>query len=67
VTGSKPLVGAGCRLGFASDANNLLAARVKCVNYGPGDFQEPIDERKRAADVVKATKVYALTGLEICG
>ena len=67
VTGEGPYVGSGIRLGFSSDANNLMAAGVKCVNYGPGDFKEPINERKKVADIIKAAKVYALTALEICG
>lgn len=67
VVGAKPHIGSGVRLGFASDANNLMAAGVECVNYGPGDFQEPINEKKKAEDVVKAAKVYALTATEICG
>ncbi|MEM3693777.1 MAG: M20/M25/M40 family metallo-hydrolase [Candidatus Bathyarchaeia archaeon] len=67
VVGTKPYIGSGIRLGFASDANNLLAAGVKCVNYGPGDFREPIDERKKVRDMVKAAKVYALAAAEICG
>lgn len=67
IVGTKPHIGAGIRLGFASDANNLKAAGVDCVNYGPGDFQEPVNERKKIEDMMKAAGVYALTATETSG
>jgi len=67
VVGRKPFIGAGKRLGFASDANNLVARGIPCVNYGPGDFEQAIDERKKIEDIVAAAKVYALSAAELCG
>jgi len=67
IAGKKPFIGAGKRLGFASDANNLVGHGIKCVNYGPGDFEQAIDERKKIDDILTAAKVYALCAAEICG
>lgn len=67
VVGKQPFIGAGKRLGFASDANNFVARGIPCVNYGPGDFEQAIDERKKNDDIVAAAKVYALSAAELCG
>ena len=65
---SKPVVGAGIRLGGASDAANLRQAGIQAIDYGPADI-EPwpmVDERCRVEDIVIATKVLALTAADIC-
>lgn len=64
--GRPATVGAGKRLGGASDAANLLAAGIPTVTYGPGgiDVWPMIDERSRTADLVAAARVLALTAAE---
>ncbi len=62
-------VGAGKRLGGASDAANLLAAGIPTVTYGPGaiDVWPMVDERSRIDDIVAAARVLALTAVEVTG
>jgi acetylornithine deacetylase len=69
VTKRKPVIGAGCRLGFASDAINLMHEGVKCLNYGPGGHPVPppvADRRYSVEDIFAAAKVYGLTAADIC-
>jgi len=68
-TKRKPVIGSGCRLGFASDAIDLMHAGVKCLNYGPGGHPLPpplADRRYSIEDIFAAAEVYALTAAEIC-
>jgi acetylornithine deacetylase len=70
VTGKKPIIGSGCRLGVGSDAISLMAAGVKALNYGPADVSyRPdlmIDQGHKIEDIVNAAKVYALTAVDLC-
>jgi acetylornithine deacetylase/succinyl-diaminopimelate desuccinylase-like protein len=65
VTGEKPKIGAGLRLGWSSVTGYLWKARMKTVSYGPGETPG-IDERVKVEDIVTATKAMALTAAEIC-
>lgn len=68
VTGRRPLVGAGDRLGGAADAANLRMAGVQTIEYGPAspDPWPMVDERCSTEQIVHATKVLALTAAELC-
>jgi acetylornithine deacetylase/succinyl-diaminopimelate desuccinylase-like protein len=52
-----------------SDSGWLARAGIPTVNYGPGDLEQAhaVNEFIRIDDVLRATKVYALTLLEWCG
>lgn len=67
LTGQPPPIGAGDRLGLASDATHLRAAGIYALEYGPGKHPRwPMtDERIRVADVVTAAQVLveSLIGL----
>lgn len=53
----------------SSDARTFRAHGIPVLQYGPADLQtiHGFDERARAADVVLAAKVYALTALRFLG
>lgn len=68
VTGHKPLIGAGDRLGGAADAANLRMAGIPTIEYGPAnpDPWPMVDERCSVEQILTATKVLALTAAELC-
>ncbi len=59
VLGKPPLVGAGARMGLASDGSHMKAAGIPTVDYGPGKHPRwpMVDERIGVADVVAAARV----------
>ncbi len=67
--GQPPAIGAGDRLGLASDASHLRAAGIYTLEYGPGQHPRwPMwDERIAVGDVVTATKVFIETLVELGG
>ena len=61
VAGSEAVVSAGLPVaGYVTDSSDLVRAGIPTVVYGPGDWRVDPDERVRVADLVTATKVYAL-------
>ena len=69
VTGSKPIIGGGHRLGSPADAAPLMLSGVRAITYGPGVTsieQDPPDERIPISEVIAAAKVLALTAADIC-
>ena len=67
--GRPPQVGAGDRIGLASDASHLKAAGIASVEYGPGKHPvwPMVDERIRVDDLAKAAQVLANVIAELCG
>jgi acetylornithine deacetylase/succinyl-diaminopimelate desuccinylase-like protein len=67
VTGENPSIGAGDRIGLASDASYLKSAGVSVVDYGPGKHPRwPMwDERIAIEDILTATRVLIETLMEI--
>jgi acetylornithine deacetylase len=67
VLSKPPSVGAGKRLGGASDASNLQAAGIPSVTFGPGgiDVWPMVDERCKVDDVFAATEIIALATAEL--
>lgn len=59
VFGKPPVVGAGDRIGLASDTGYLKAAGIPAVDYGPGKHPRwpMIDECIRVDDVMDASRV----------
>lgn len=57
--GQVPVVGAGDRIGLASDTSHIKAAGIPAVDYGPGKHPRwPMtDERLKVADILLATEV----------
>lgn len=65
VTGEKPKINA--RFPPAGDEHHLHHAGILGVTYGPMlTYLSRPDERVRVEDIVKATKVYALTIADVC-
>ncbi len=67
--GRPPALGAGDRLGLASDASHLRAAGIYTLEYGPGQHPRwPMwDERISVEDVVTAAEVFIETLAELSG
>lgn len=67
--GQPPAIGAGDRIGLASDASHLRAAGIYTLEYGPGKHPRwPMwDERIAVEDVVTAAKVFIETLVELGG
>lgn len=67
VTGKTPAIGAGDRIGLASDASYLKAAGITALDYGPGKHPRwPMwDERIAVEDILTATRVLVETLMEI--
>ncbi|MFN8456630.1 MAG: M20/M25/M40 family metallo-hydrolase [Anaerolineae bacterium] len=67
--GQPPIIGAGDRIGLASDASHLRAAGIYTLEYGPGKHPRwPMwDERIAVEDVVTAAKVFIETLVELGG
>ncbi len=63
LTGQPPKVGAGDRMGLASDASHLRAAGIYALEYGPGKHPRwpMVDERIWVEDVITAAQVLADT------
>lgn len=69
VTGTKPLIGSGRRLGSPADAAPLMLSGIKAITYGPGVTsieQDPPDERNSISEMLTTAKVLALTAADIC-
>lgn len=69
VTGKKPIIGSGHRLGSPADAAPLMLSGIKAITYGPGVTsieQDPPDERNSISEMLTTTKVLALTAADIC-
>lgn len=66
--GQPPQVGAGDRIGLASDASHLKAAGIATVEYGPGKHPvwPMVDERIRTEDIRLAAQVLAETIVLLC-
>jgi len=69
VTGHRPEVGAGHRIGATADTCHFKGVGITCVEYGPGfiPIWPMVDECIEVAQVVTATKVLALTVKELIG
>lgn len=67
VTGRRPEVGAGHRIGATADTCHFKGAGIACVEYGPGFIPTwpMVDERIEVEQVVTATKTLALTAAAI--
>ncbi len=63
VTGERPEVGAGHRIGATADTCHFKGVGITCVEYGPGFIPTwpMVDECIEVEQVVTATKVLALT------
>jgi acetylornithine deacetylase/succinyl-diaminopimelate desuccinylase-like protein len=63
VTGARPRVGAGHRIGATADTCHFKGVGITCIEYGPGYIPTwpMVDERVEVEQVVIATKVLALT------
>jgi len=57
--GQVPIVGAGDRIGLASDSSHIKAAGIPTVDYGPGKHPRwpMVDERLKIADILLASGV----------
>ncbi len=69
VTGKKPVIGSGYRLGSPADAAPLMLSGIKSITYGPGVTsieQDPPDERNSVSEMLTAAKVLSLTAADIC-
>jgi len=64
-----PQIGAGDRIGLASDASHLKAAGIATIEYGPGKHPvwPMVDERIRVDDLAQAAQVLADAIAELCG
>lgn len=69
VTGKKPIVGAGHRIGATADTCHFKGVGITCVEYGPGFIPTwpMVDECVEVEQVVIATKALALTAARIVG
>lgn len=63
ITGSRPVVGAGHRIGATADTCHFKGVGITCVEYGPGFIPTwpMVDERIEVAQIVTATQVLAST------
>ena len=68
VTGQKPIIGAGHRIGATADTCHFKGYGVTCVEYGPGfiPIWPMVDECIDIEQITTATQVLALTASEIC-
>lgn len=68
VTGSRPVVGAGHRIGATADTCHFKGAGISCAEYGPGfiPIWPMVDERVEVAQIVTAARVLALAAAELC-
>ena len=69
VTGQRPVVGAGHRIGATADTCHFKGVGITCVEYGPGFIPTwpMVDECVEVEQVVIATKALALTTARIVG
>jgi acetylornithine deacetylase len=69
VTGKRPVVGAGHRIGATADTCHFKGVGITCVEYGPGFIPTwpMVDECVEVEQVVIATKALALTAARIVG
>jgi acetylornithine deacetylase len=69
ITGSRPEVGAGHRIGATADTCHFKGVGIKCVEYGPGFIPTwpMVDERIEVAQIVTATRVLAATAAALVG
>jgi acetylornithine deacetylase/succinyl-diaminopimelate desuccinylase-like protein len=67
--GQPPVIGAGDRMGLASDASHLRAAGIYTLEYGPGQHPRwPMwDERIAVEDLHTAAQVFTATLAELNG
>jgi len=67
VTGKRPEVGAGHRIGATADTCHFKGVGITCVEYGPGFIPTwpMVDECISVEQLVHATKVLALTAQSI--
>ena len=67
VTGKRPVVGAGHRIGATADTCHFKGVGITCVEYGPGFIPvwPMVDECVEVAQIVTATKALALTSASI--
>ena len=63
VTGAKPNIGAGHRIGATADTCHFKGVGISCVEYGPGYIPSwpMVDERIDIEQIISATKTLALT------
>ncbi len=67
VTGVKPLVGAGRRIGATADTCHFKGVGITCVEYGPGHIPvwPMVDECVSIDQILIATKTLALTAAAV--
>lgn len=67
VTGQRPVVGAGHRIGATADTCHFKGMGITCVEYGPGFIPSwpMVDERVEVVQIVTATQVLALTAAKL--
>jgi acetylornithine deacetylase len=68
VTGQRPQVGAGHRIGATADTCHFKGVGIQCVEYGPGfiPIWPMVDECIDLDQIVTATRVLALTAEALC-
>ncbi|MCS6835438.1 MAG: M20/M25/M40 family metallo-hydrolase [Anaerolineae bacterium] len=68
VTGQRPNVGAGHRIGATADTCHFKGVGVQCVEYGPGFIPvwPMVDECIAVEQIVTATKTLALASASLC-
>ena len=71
VFGEDPPPASSENLSIWRDPNCFNEVGIPCINYGPPrqfePYTEPQDRAMKIDDLVAATKVYALTVMELCG
>jgi acetylornithine deacetylase/succinyl-diaminopimelate desuccinylase-like protein len=67
VTGQKPQIGAGHRIGATADTCHFKGVGIPCVEYGPGFIPTwpMVDERIEIAQVVTATRALAIAAARL--
>jgi acetylornithine deacetylase len=67
VTGAKPVVGAGHRMGATADTCHFKGFGIECIEYGPGFIPTwpMVDECIDLDQIVTATKVLGLAAFEL--
>jgi acetylornithine deacetylase len=67
VTGERPVVGAGHRIGATADTCHFKGAGIVCAEYGPGFIPvwPMVDECIEVAQIVTATKALAVTAAKL--
>ena len=68
VTGRRPKVGAGHRIGATADTCHFKGVGIECVEYGPGFIPvwPMVDECIATDQIVTATKTLALAAASLC-